>query len=57
MTTETEADKLLNDLKRYRFLLHNFPHDERLARMLLQLIAESEQRLSDLDVDVPRALF
>ena len=51
---ETEADRLLHDLKRYRFLLHNFPHDERLARVLLQLIAETEQRLDDLKVAVPR---
>lgn len=51
---DTEAATLLDDLKRYRFLLRNFPRDPRLARALLQLVAETEQRLSELGVEIPR---
>jgi hypothetical protein len=53
---ESETDNLLHDLKRYRFLLHNFQHDERLARVLLQLIAETEERLRALDAAIPYAV-
>lgn len=54
---ETDADSLLNDLKRYRFLLQNFTRDERLTRALLWLIAQTEERLRALDVPVPRTSF
>jgi len=47
---ETEAEKLGHDLQRYRFLLHNFRH-ERLARLLLQLISDTELRLRELGVE------
>jgi hypothetical protein len=50
----TEAESLLHDLQRYRFLLHNFREDERLARALLQLISETELRLRELGIeDIP----
>lgn len=48
---ETEAEKLGHDLQRYRFLLHNFRQDERLARLLLQLISDTELRLRELGVE------
>jgi hypothetical protein len=54
---DPETDRLLSDLKRYRFLLQNFPRDERLTRALLGLVAETEERLRALDVAVPRTSF
>jgi len=48
---EPEAESLLHDLQRYRFLLHNFREDERLARALLQLISDTELRLRELGVE------
>ncbi|HYL47865.1 MAG TPA: hypothetical protein VET84_00715 [Stellaceae bacterium] len=52
---EDESETLLRDLQRYRFLLHNFPQDQRLARALLRLIGETELRLRELGVEhIPR---
>lgn len=50
-----EAEKLLRDLQRYRFLLQNFAEDQRLTRALLKLIGETELQLREIGVrDIPR---